>query len=178
MRHRALWTCISLVACTAAPESAAAPSSSSSSSSSASSAPELLPILRQWCGALPGPAAAWCAIATDAASWRALRARLGPVAGNCLGADFELPPGARVLVVAAAAGLVAGSPPVRVATEEGVDVVTVTTAASPSPDVATAAPVLVLLLPERRHQLAVVLAEPDPAYGVAVERLLAVFEPR
>ena len=157
------------MACATVPDSAAAPTPSEA---------ELLPILRQWCGEQPGPAVAWCAVAGDAASWRALQARLGPVAGTCFGADFELPPGARVLAVAAAAGLVAGSPPVRVATEEGVDVVTVATAASPSPGAVASAPVLVLLLPERRHQLAVVLAVPDPAYGVAVEQLLAVFEPR
>lgn len=134
---------------------------------------ELMPILAQWCGDGPAAGAPWSAVADDDAEWRALRARLGPVAA-CFGSDFVPPPGSRVLVVVAPGGLHAAAAGVEVATEEGVDVLTFSTVAVE----VLRTPAWVLVVPARRQQLAIVLAMPAPGYAVPIESLVEVFEPR
>ncbi|MCU0865222.1 MAG: hypothetical protein MUC36_15665 [Planctomycetes bacterium] len=134
---------------------------------------ELLPILRQWCGDGPATDTAWCAVAGHGDEWRALQSRLGP-AGACFGQDFGPAAGTLVMVVAAPTGLHRAATPVRVATEEGVDVLTFTTVADPAPR----SPLWVLAVPARPHQLAVVLALPAAGFEVPIEALLQVFAPR
>jgi hypothetical protein len=138
-----------------------------------SPAAELLPILRQWSGDVPPVASPWSAIADDAGDWRALRQRLGPAADG-LGRDFAPPPGTRVLVLVAPGGSHTAVAEVRIATEEGVDVLTFATVAGGE----LRSPAWVLSVPSRRQQLAVVLALPAPGFAVPIETLLQVFEPR
>jgi hypothetical protein len=136
-------------------------------------ADELLPVLRQWCGDGPATDAAWCAVARHGDEWRALRSRLGPV-GDCFGEDFVPAAGTLVMAVAAPTGLHRAASPVRVATEEGVDVLTFTTVVDPAPR----SPLWVLVVPARPQQLAVVLALPAAGFEVPIEALLQVFAPR
>lgn len=169
MVHRAVlrsWLVVSLVACAAPAPQPVDPVVETGSQ-------ELLPILRQWCGDGPAVDTAWCAVARHGDEWRALRSRLGPAADG-LGQDFVPAAGTLVVAVAAPSGLHRPAAAVRVATEEGVDVLTFSTVA----DEVSSSPLWVLVTPARPQQLAVVLALPAAGFEVPIEALLQVFAPR
>lgn len=155
--------------------SCAAPLPSTVASAPVSAAePELLPIVRLWCGEAPSQDASWFAEAHDLAGWRALRARLGPDAA-ALPDAWGSGAGVRVVAVVAAAGAHTADPVPRTASEEGVDALTLRAVAQRGP---LRSPAWLVVVPDRPHQLAVILATPRAGLPVPQEAFLGVLDPR
>lgn len=111
--------------------------------------------------------------ATTAAEWRALRQRLG-AAGAALPDDYA--DFAREVVVLVAPAVARAFPgcTLATATEEGVDVITVRQQFPSGRLLPERAPVVLLTLPRRPRQLAIVGGD---RFGGAAATTLAVFEP-